>query len=69
VENGWGILLLMVPGFFLGWFILDRMRRPLNDDPKLMRKLLAEHPATFIAGCTVVGSVLIWAVLRVLRIR
>jgi hypothetical protein len=69
MKSGWEILLLMVPGFFLGWLILDRMRRPLNDDPKLMRKLLADHPATFIATCTVLGSVLIWAVLRVLRIR
>jgi hypothetical protein len=68
MENGWGILLLIVPGFFVGWFILDRMRRPFNEDPRFMRRLFAEQPATVIAGCTILGSGVIWVVLRVLRI-
>jgi hypothetical protein len=68
MASGWGILLLMVPGFFLGWFILDRMRRPFNEDPKFMRSLFDRQPATMIAGCTTLGSGVLWAVLRVLRV-
>lgn len=68
MYDGWQILLLMVPGFFLGWFILDRMRRPFSEDPKFMRNIFARQPATTIAGCTVLGSGVLWAVLRILRI-
>jgi hypothetical protein len=68
LNGGWPILLLLVPGFFVGWLFVDRVRRPFNEDPKFMRKIFHEAPVTVIAGCTTVGTGLIWVVLTILRI-
>lgn len=68
MDGGLQIILLMVPGFFLGWFILDRMRRSLTDKPGFWREVFGRQPATAVAGCTVLGSGVLWVVLRVLRV-
>lgn len=60
------ILLLMIPGFFVGWFVIDWMRQPFSDDPKLLRRWLREQPVTVIAACTIVGSAVLWGVLTIL---
>jgi hypothetical protein len=60
------ILWLIVPGFFVGWLVVDWLRRPFSDDPRLLRTWFHEQPVTVIAACTIVGSVTVWAVLSVL---
>lgn len=63
------ILLLIVPGFFVGWFVLDWMRQPFSQDDQLLKKWFAESPVTVVAACTIVGSMVVWAVLTVVGIR
>ena len=62
------ILWLIVPGFFVGWFVIDWMRRPFTDNDRMVREWFGEQPVTVIAACTALGSVVVWAVLSVLRI-
>jgi hypothetical protein len=60
------ILWLIVPGFFVGWLVIDWFRRPFSDDPGLLRRWFSEQPVTVIAACIIVGSVVLWGVLSVL---
>jgi hypothetical protein len=62
------ILWLIIPGFVVGWLVIDRMRRPFSDDDKLLRRWLAEQPVTAVAACTIVGSIVVWALLMILGI-
>lgn len=62
------ILLLLVPGFFVGWFVIDWMRQPFSQDDRLLRGWFEEQPVTVIAACTIVGSVVVWGVLTILGI-
>lgn len=62
------ILLLLVPGFFVGWFVIDWMRQPFSADDKLLRTWFDESPVTVIAACTSVGSVVVWGVLTLLGV-
>jgi len=60
------ILLLLIPGFFVGWFVVDWMRQPFSQDDKLLRRWFDEQPVTVIAACTILGTVVIGAVLTIL---
>lgn len=60
------ILLLLIPGFFVGWFVVDWMRQPFSQDDKLLRRWFDEQPVTVIAACTTVGTVVIGGVLTIL---
>lgn len=62
------ILLLIVPGFFVGWFVLDWMRRPFSQDDKLLKRWFGESPVTVVAACTIVGTMVLWVVLRAVGI-
>ncbi len=62
------ITLLLVLGFFVGWFVIDWMRQPFSQDDRLLRDWFAEQPVTVIAACTIVGSVVVWGVLTILGI-
>lgn len=62
------ILLLLVPGFFVGWFVLDWMRQPFSEDDQLLRKWFTESPVTVIAACTSLGAIVVWGVLTILGI-
>jgi hypothetical protein len=68
MRGGWQILLLLIPAFFVGWVLLDWLRRPFTQDPKFMRRIFGEQPATVIAACMIVGSGVIWVVLTALGI-
>lgn len=68
MDGGWQIIALMVPGFFVGWFILDRMRRPFFDEPGFMRNLFSHQPASVIAACTILGSGVLWVLLHAVGI-
>lgn len=60
------ILWLLIPGFFVGVLIADSFRKIWSDDDRLIRKLLADQPATMGATATAIGSVFVWAVLKLL---
>jgi len=62
------ILLLLVPGFFVGWFVIDWMRQPFSQDDELLRKWFDASPVTVIAACISVGSIVVWGVLTILGI-
>lgn len=57
-----------MPGFFVGWFVVDWMRQPFSEDETLLRRWLAEQPVTVVAVCTSLGSLVIWAVLMILGV-
>jgi hypothetical protein len=61
-----GVLLIVIPGFFVGLFVMDSVRKIFSDDATLLRRLLENQPVTMVATATALGSVLVWAVLRVL---
>ncbi|MGD8322501.1 MAG: hypothetical protein PVJ02_18765 [Gemmatimonadota bacterium] len=60
------ILLLLVPGFFVGLFVVDWLRRPFSEDDELVKRWLKEQPVTVVAVCTALGSAVLGAVLLVL---
>lgn len=71
MENGGlgavaGVLWIVIPGFIVGWLVLDSVRKIFSEDDKLLRTFFEDQPVTMIAVATTVGSVLVWAVLRVL---
>jgi hypothetical protein len=61
-----GVLWIVIPGFVVGVLFIDSVRRIFSEDDRLVRRLFADQPVTMIASATTVGSVLVWAVLRVL---
>ena len=67
-AGGWQILLLIIPAFFVGWFLLDWVRRPFNDNPRFMKDVFDASPVTVIAACTIIGSGIIWVVLAALGV-
>lgn len=60
------ILILLIPGFFVGWFVIDWMRQPFSEDKELLRRWFSDQPVTVIAACTSVGSLVVWGVLTLL---
>lgn len=62
------ILFVLVPGFFVGWFVVDWLRQPFSEDDELLKRWLKEQPVTVVAACTSLGSIVIWAVLTILGI-
>lgn len=62
------ILWLIVPGFFVGWLVIDWMRRLFSEDDTLLRRWMREQPVTTTAACISVGSIVTWVVLMILGI-
>ena len=62
------ILWIVVPGFVVGVLIMDSVRKIFSDDDKLVRRLFSDQPVTMIAAATGLGSILVWAVLRILGV-
>lgn len=60
------ILFLLIPGFFVGWFVIDWMRQPFSEDAQLLKRWFEISPVTVIAACTSVGSIVVWGVLTLL---
>ncbi len=62
------ILWLIVPGFFVGWLVIDWMRQLFSEDKTLLRRWMADQPVTTTAACISVGSIVVWVVLMILGI-
>lgn len=61
-----GVLWIVIPGFFVGLFVMDSVRKIFSEDETLLRRLFEGQPVTVTATATALGSVLVWAVLRAL---
>jgi hypothetical protein len=64
----WSVLWIIVPGFFIGILVADSVRRIFTDDATVIRRLFADQPVTMTAAATIIGSILVWGVLRVLGV-
>lgn len=62
------VLWMMVPGFVVGVLLFDSVRKIFTDDATVTRRLLAEQPVTMTAAATIVGTVLVYGALNLLRI-
>ncbi len=62
------VLWIMIPGFFVGWAIMESVRSIFSEDRRLVRRLLADQPVTMGSGATAIGSIVVWAVLRALGV-
>jgi len=51
---------------FVGYLVVDWGRRAFSDDPRLVRRLLAEQPVTMGTGLVIIGAAVTWALLQVL---
>ena len=60
------ILWIVLPGFVVGVLVADSIRRIFSDDNKLIWRLLRDQPVTMGVTATIIGSVLVWAVLTAL---
>ena len=61
------ILWILLPAPLVGYLVVDWGRRAFSDDPRLIRKLLAEQPVTMGSGLMIVGSATSWAIFMVLQ--
>ena len=62
------IVWILLPSPFVGYLVADSFRKIFSEDDRLLRKLLAEQPATMLAGFTAIGSIVVWGVWEVLRL-
>lgn len=62
------ILWITIPGVIVGVLLMDSVRKIFSDDDRLVPRLFRDQPVTMIAAAASVGSVLVWAVLQVLRL-
>ena len=61
------ILWILVPAPLVGYLVADWCRRAFSDDPRIIRRLVAEQPITMITGLTIVGAAVSWVVFAVLQ--
>lgn len=66
--GAWSVLLIVVPGFFVGLLLADSVRRIFTDDATLLKRIFADQPVTMTAAATAIGSILVWGVLSILGI-
>ena len=59
---------MMVPGFVVGVLVFDSVRKIFTDDATVTRRILKEQPVTMIAAATIVGTVLVYGALNLLRV-
>ena len=60
------ILWLLIPAPFVGYLAAQWVRLAFSDDPKLVRRLVEAQPVTMLAGLTIVGAGVMWALAVVL---
>ncbi len=61
------ILWILLPSPFVGYLVVDGVRRIFSDDDRLIRTLFAAQPVTMLAGFVALGSVVLWAATEVVR--
>ncbi len=61
------ILWILLPAPLVGYLVVDWGRRAFSDDPRLIRRLVAEQPITMGTGLMIIGSAATWAIWEVVR--
>lgn len=56
------ILWILIPGPFVGYLVMDSVRKIFSDDADLLKRVFKDQPVTMIAAATALGSVVVWAV-------
>ena len=60
---------MLVPGPFVGYLVLDSVRKIFSEDDELLKRVFRAQPVTMFAVATALGAVVVWAVSEaVLRI-
>ena len=59
------ILWVLIPGPFVGYFVMDRFRTIFSEDDRLLWRVFKAQPVTMLAAATALGSVVVWAVSEV----
>lgn len=55
------ILWVLVPGPFVGYLVIDSVRRIFSDDDRLLWRVFKAQPVTMLAASTALGSIVVWA--------
>ena len=55
------ILWVLVPGPFVGYLVLDSVRKIFSEDDELLKRVFKAQPVTMFALATALGSVVVWA--------
>ena len=61
------ILWILVPAPFVGYLMAEWCRTAFSDDPRIIRRLVADQPITMITGLTIIGAAVSWVIFEVLR--
>lgn len=56
------ILWILIPGPFVGYLLMDSVRKIWSEDDRVLRRIFAAQPVTMLAAATALGSVVVWAV-------
>ncbi len=59
------ILWVLIPGPFVGYFIIDSVRKIFSEDEGAVMRVFRAQPVTMLAAATALGSVVVWAVAEV----
>jgi hypothetical protein len=63
------ILWILIPGPFVGYIVMDSVRKVFSDDDEALKRVFKAQPVTMVAVATALGSVVVWAFVEaVLRI-
>ena len=61
------ILWILIPAPLVGYLVAEWCRTAFSDDPRLVRRLMADQPVTMLAAVTIVGAAVLWVVLEAIR--
>ena len=59
------ILWVLIPGPFVGYLVMDSVRRIFSEDSGLLLRVFKAQPVTMFAAATALGSIVVWAVAEV----
>jgi hypothetical protein len=60
------VLWILIPSPFVGYLMIDSVRKIFSEDERLLRKLFSDQPVTMFAVATALGAVPVWAVSEVI---
>lgn len=55
------VLWVLIPGPFVGYLVIDSVRKIFSDDDRLVWRVFSEQPVTMLAASTALGSVVVWS--------
>lgn len=59
------ILWVLLPGPFVGYLVMDSVRKIFSEDDRLLWGVFKAQPVTMLAVSTALGAVVVWAVSEV----